>query len=245
MERQLKERLIGAAVLIAVAAIMVPEMFSGTGSHHDDSTSQLPVSGSGSNASSESGQIKTYRIELQQHPQSVVPTDSVPAQAMPVVPDTRVDAAPANPPPMAQNSSSSSITALNSSRASSTPSFSASQPVLAGDRAAHSSVHSSTRSAASTQPHGAVHEPAPAASPVMGSGWSVQLGSFAAESTAREVASGAKSHGFSAYLVPVRVGGKTLYRVRIGPFADRGAAASALSKLRHAYPQAALAAPNH
>ena len=245
MERQLKERLIGAAVLVAVAAIMVPEMFSGTGSHHDDNTGQSAVSGSVSNASSESGQIKTYRIELQQHPQSAVQPDSGPAQAMPVVPDTRVDAAPVNPPPVVQNSSSSSIAAINSSRASSTPSFNASQPVLAGDRAAHSSVHSSTRSAATVQPHDAVHEAAPVASPVTSGGWSVQLGSFAAESTAREVASGAKSHGFSAYLVPVRVGGKTLYRVRVGPFADRGAAASALSKLKRAYPQAALAAPNH
>src|SRR5690349_16782600 len=63
MERQLKERLVGAAVLIAVAVVMVPEMFSGSGSHEVENHK---TSSSEASDSSESGQLKTYRIDLQQ-----------------------------------------------------------------------------------------------------------------------------------------------------------------------------------
>ncbi|HEX2583540.1 MAG TPA: hypothetical protein VHL14_00290, partial [Steroidobacteraceae bacterium] len=88
MERQLKERLVGAAVLIAVAVIMVPEMFSGSGSHESEN-SKPP--GNESSASSDSGQVKTYRIELQQREGSAASSvNSV--QAMPSVPDTHADA---------------------------------------------------------------------------------------------------------------------------------------------------------
>lgn len=56
VERQLKERLIGAAVLVAVAVVMVPEMFSGPGeSLKPEAVSTKLVT----------NQIKTYSVELQ------------------------------------------------------------------------------------------------------------------------------------------------------------------------------------
>ena len=73
----------------------------------------------------------------------------------------------------------------------------------------------------------------------------MQLGSFGAEATARKIVSDAKSHGFAAFHTAVKVGGKTLYRVRVGPYTDREAAQAALLKLKHSYAQASLVAPNH
>jgi len=219
MERQLKERLVGAAVLIAAAVIMVPEMFSGSGSHEKD----LPKpAGNQSSDSSESGQVKTYRIELQQHEGAA--TSSVSSiQTLPVVSDTHADAIastlPQSVPPLheaesqaASSAAAQSATGANSSR-SSTSNLSIS----------HTAVAAATSE----------------------SGWTVQLGSFAAEPSAKKVISDAKSHGFAAFHSAVKVGGKTLYRVRVGPYADRDAAEAALSKLKHSYAQASLVAPNH
>lgn len=235
MDRKLKERLIGAAVLVAVAVIMVPEMFSGSHSSHDNADNSSSGSSSGSVANNDPGQIKTYRIDLQKHQEVAASSqDSVSAQAMPMVPDTRADAAiSASMPPVAVTSSASS---------------SVNQPI----------TQSATQSSGAPSPHNAgVSHPAVAHSSAnsvsaprtvtasAATGWSIQLGSFSAESSAREIVSSAKSHGFAAYLASVKISGKTLYRVRVGPFADRDVAEATLGKLKHGYSQASLVAPNH
>ena len=225
MDRKLKERLIGAAVLIAVAVIMVPELFSGAHSSHDSADNSSSVSASATN--NDPGQIKTYRIDLQQHQEVATSSqDSVSAQAMPMVPDTRADAA------ISANIAPSTVTSSASS--SVTPSSSALSPhnvVVSHPAVAHSSASSVQMQRTVTAS--------------VATGWSIQLGSFSAESTAKEIVANAKSHGFAAYLASVKIGGKTLYRVRVGPFADRDAAESALGKLKHTYSQASMVAPNH
>lgn len=218
MDRQLKERLVGAAVLIAVAAIMVPEIFSGSGSRGDGNHAS-----SSSSAANESGQIKTYHIELQQHPDAAGSQESVAAQTSPLQPDTKADAAVSAAPRPIDHASVSLSQDSHSSSSSSQRS---------------EATNAATRSVVQAQQH------APAA-PVSATGWSIQLGSFEAESTAREIAAGTRPHGFSGYVVKARVSGRTWYRVRVGAFADRAAAESALGKLKRAYPQASLVAPNH
>jgi DedD protein len=48
-------------------------------------------------------------------------------------------------------------------------------------------------------------------------GWAVQVGSFSKEATAERVAKQLRDQGQSAFVMPVKSGGATLYRVRIGP----------------------------
>jgi len=222
MERQLKERLVGAAVLIAVAVVMVPEMFSGSGSHAPES--QKP-SRNAASESSESGQLKTYRIDLQQREPSVASSISS-VQTIPSVPDTHADAIASTVPQ--SDTASSRATESGSSSLSS----------FSSERNA-ANVNSS-RAASSASSHAMA---SPANNPE--GGWSVQLGSFGAEATAKKIVTDAKSHGFSAFVTPAKVGGKTLYRVRVGPFSDRDAAQVALAKLKRSYAQASLAAPSH
>jgi DedD protein len=218
MDRQLKERLIGAAVLIAVAVIMVPEMFSGSGSH--STTQQESASDS-----SASGQIKTYHIDLQ-HRESVSATSEPPVQQPPMVADTHISV----PPAASSASSSESVRSVaEASSASSSSRSSTSQSASQSASSLRSASSSSSKSAA----------------PITDDGWAIQLGSFGAEATARQVIANAKTLGFSAHEEPVTVSGKKLYRVRVGPYPDRDAAQATLSKLKHAYPQASLVAPGH
>ena len=65
-------------------------------------------------------------------------------------------------------------------------------------------------------------KPAPAASPVdASSGWVVQLGSFASRENAEKLARELKAKKFKAFVSEFRGGGKTLWRVRVGPEQDR------------------------
>jgi hypothetical protein len=41
--------------------------------------------------------------------------------------------------------------------------------------------------------------------------------------------------GFPAFLSPVEVGGKTMYRVRLGPYVERSAAETAADRVRREY----------
>ena len=58
------------------------------------------------------------------------------------------------------------------------------------------------------------------------SGWVVQLGSFGAEGNANALAQRVSDAGFDAFVQRVEVENGTMYRVRVGPVADRDAAAA-------------------
>lgn len=80
---------------------------------------------------------------------------------------------------------------------------------------------------------------APAATPPAGSGageagaWMVQLGSFASRANADHLARQLKGLGFSASVSQGSTG-RHLYRVRVGPVHDRGAATQLQAKLKAA-----------
>ena len=64
------------------------------------------------------------------------------------------------------------------------------------------------------------------------SGWMVQVGSFASRDNAERLSRDLKAKGFVASVSESRGGGRNLYRVRVGPEADRGAAQAVLARLR-------------
>jgi DedD protein len=64
--------------------------------------------------------------------------------------------------------------------------------------------------------------------------WMVQLGVFAKHANAERLAQELKEKGFHALVSEVRVGGRTLWRVRAGPVAERAAAEQLSAKLRMA-----------
>jgi DedD protein len=60
----------------------------------------------------------------------------------------------------------------------------------------------------------------------------VQVGAFGSAATARKLADDLKGEGYSAYVAPLAKAGKTLYRVRVGPVADRAAADKLAAQLK-------------
>lgn len=70
--------------------------------------------------------------------------------------------------------------------------------------------------------------------------WAVQVGSFSKEATAERLAKQLRDQGRSAFVMPVKSGGATLYRVRIGPMKDRASAESTLRDVKSSAPGAAI-----
>jgi DedD protein len=68
------------------------------------------------------------------------------------------------------------------------------------------------------------------------------LASYASEATAERVMNEWRGKGQSAFVMPVTTGGKTLYRVRIGPTKDRASADAVLKTVKASIPSAAVVA---
>jgi cell division septation protein DedD len=83
---------------------------------------------------------------------------------------------------------------------------------------------------ATAKPH---TTPAPTAGE-SGAGWGVQLGVFASKENADRLALDVRAKGFKASVSPVTSGKRKLYRVRVGPAADKSAAQELQSKLKAA-----------
>jgi DedD protein len=212
VERQLKERLIGAAVLVAIAVIMVPEMFSGPRSHQELA----------SDAVAPAGQLKTYRVELQAAPHAATQSS-----VSPVAPPVE---APAEHPQNELTSSSASSSSLAASSASS-----------AVSSAAAAKAVETKLNEARPLPAKSVETKSAASSAVWASTtWVVQVGSFGTREKAQQIVAKLKSQGYSAFTGPVTVANKTLYRVRVGAATDRPSAEGLLQKLKASYPESSV-----
>ena len=220
MERAVKERLVGAAVLMAAAIILIPEMLSGP--------DREPVP----NVPTKSGeaQIKTYTIDLNQ------------AVATPASASTSTTEGTAAPPP--------EIPAIVDA-APEAPAQGQIQGIPESTTPAAASPPPATRPVAEP-PAPAVSNPAPpaasakapsvatgAAAPRSGA-WAVQVGSFSKQATADRLAHDLAAQGQDAFVMPVKSGSGTLYRVRVGPMKDRASAEAALRKVKATVPGAAI-----
>lgn len=101
----------------------------------------------------------------------------------------------------------------------------ASTAAPAATAASKPAVHTITRSAA----------PAEVAAPAATGRWVVQAGSYGSEANAEKVEKLLSQHGFHAAVSRVVRGGKTLYRVRVGPYVQRADADKALPAVGRAY----------
>lgn len=60
--------------------------------------------------------------------------------------------------------------------------------------------------------------------PAVAGGWAVQVGSFSEQPRARSLKEQLKQAGFDAFVEPFSAGEGTVYRVKVGPVAERSAA---------------------
>jgi DedD protein len=214
VERIVKERLVGAAVLMAAAIILIPEMLSGP-----DRDSHAQPAQSRSDAP-----IKTYTIDLSQSPSAQPAAAVIDNRAPP--PEAAPAAQPSQPSPEPQPAAADQAKpeVSQQSVATTQPPESAhseaAKPVLEPPTSAQAPARTAPRPIASD-----------AGAPTSGR-WAVQIGSYAKEATAERIAKQLRDQGQSAFVMPVQSGGATLYRVRIGPMKDRASAETALRTVK-------------
>jgi DedD protein len=214
MENRLKERLTGAAILVALIVLIVPEVFRGQ--------STAPRAAHAPQAP-EGAPVRSYTIDLnaagaQAAPPQVAPPAAGPAAAPAAAPvaspvaspvETRVKApavaavkargkAPARPSPAAHQRSAAAAGAA---------------------RGAAAAVHAATAGEA---------------------GWSVQLGLFSKADNATRLARTAHGKGFAVH---VSRSARGLYRVALVGLSDRAAALRASRRLKAAGLPAAIMGP--
>ena len=217
MDRQLLERMIGAAVLIVALVLIVPAILDG---QLDEDPGADSVTESGGGASSELTEpTRTHTMLLDRQPDrppvAREKTESPVTDAEQSKP--QVTASPAvTPPPQVSKPK---------------PTKQDAKPATANASTDVTPVAQTTKSAklAAADPPSA-----PSRQSVPSSGWAVQLGSFGDKQNAERLAAAVSQNGFPAYLMSLEQSGKTLYRVRVGPRDSRAQASELAERLAKA-----------
>src|SRR3974390_3596565 len=90
MENRIKERLTGAAILVALIVMLVPEMFRGQGDH-----GSAPAGGGNGPGASDGAPMRSYTIDLSNNAKSGTPLQSTADSSEPSTPAaTAVASAP-------------------------------------------------------------------------------------------------------------------------------------------------------
>ena len=251
MERPLKQRLIGATILVVVAVLVLPGLLSGRREvaplepTRDDSGVPLLAHEFSLGETLTPEEQAVAADELQPDP---VPGEAVPAQEpVPMTPPSGVPAiapaaVPANGPangPAAVPAATVPAPAALIIRPGSAPAAApvtppANKPANKPAGTPAPPTAAATKPAAApalvvappvkTPPAPAVNAPAkaaPAAPVVSLSGWVVQIGSFGTRQKADELVAKLQAKGFRAFTLPYTAAGRTLHRVRVGPEQNR------------------------
>lgn len=198
MDRGLKERLVGAAVLVALAVIFIPMLL-------DDSPSGPgPITGTNIPDKPDNQEAFSSRIiPVVPEPITVEPP---PPLEQEVVPE------PAGPDIESESSGTETVPDTPSTAAGSEQSATESVPAESEEQPA-----AENQAAAENQPAPSETSEKPASSADQPSGWVVQLGSFSQEDNAGDLTDKLQQAGYAAFVEPVEQAGKRVYRVRVGP----------------------------
>lgn len=213
MDSQVKERIVGATVLVALGVWLIPWVLNGSGT---DEESVSPVATPVLAPAEDRLPVRTETVNLD-------PRASDQDQLSEAAPESvAVD----EPGPLAANSSPESQ--LDGQGAPPAPAQSAAPPEVA----TQADEPPQSDEPAVAEP--AVAEPVVARTPANEDpepGWIVQLGSFGEEANARQLAGRVADYGFDATVTEFETRERVLHRVRIAGYATRAAAEAAASSL--------------
>jgi DedD protein len=205
MEVRVRERLIGALVLVAIVVLVVPAILKGRGPAPAEPPAPL-----------------ARRVEMPlgdgkpvPEEQAFVPEPELPGAVVPE-PDPAPSTAPAGPPPEAP--------ATAAPRSADPP---AAKPATRETAKQAATKPPTTKPAAARQ--AAAKPPPPAAGPA--TAWAVQLGAFSSREKADKLVAELRKRRFAAFILEYRASGQVLYRVRVGPEQDRARAEEIASRL--------------
>jgi DedD protein len=251
MDRRVKERLVGASILVVLIVLIVPELLSGPAT--GPVAPRLPVSAP--------QPVRNVTVDLAT---SKPPEPTVESPAASSASAGHADAANPDSGGSADGAASSAGAANATMAAAATGPGNATGPANAAGSAsaagaANPSVAVGTGAAGSPSDADAGgRNPPPletgSASPTSravtgklttsGHGWAVQLGSFASRANADKLVRQVRAQGFGVYVLPGGSGAAARYRVRVGPMADRNAATQTAAKLKSSGHIGSLVAPS-
>lgn len=212
MDAALKQRLLGAAVLIALAIIFVPMFFSGTPPKSENTTQNLNIPP----APERNFETRNLSVEPPKPGAAPTPAPSAPAAATPAPAD-------ANKVATVDTGAPSSFEAPDS----------ATKPAPAAKPTTTPAVASAPSNPA---PAPAAPTPAPPPAPATQADgrYLVNLGVYADAGHASALVDKVKKLGYPAFAEATEYQGKSAQRVRVGPYADRAAAENVRLKIKQA-----------
>lgn len=216
MDRGLKERLVGAAVLIALGVWLIPLVLDGPDPDVAEDATGLALP-----AVSEPAPVSTRTIPLDAPDASVADAVREPDATT----DTPAPAASAQSP----GDAATGADAASAPQPAAEPPASSAEPDSAP--AAESASEPEPLVAQSPQQPGSSPATEVALAPAASGDWLVQLGSFGEQDNARRLAERISGYGHSPEISTHRAGGRTLHRVRIGPYETRERAEAMVSSL--------------
>lgn len=200
--------------MVAAAIVFIPELLSGP--------KQTAITPEAAHSSTESA-TRTYTIDLEHQPAASPLAPSASGEVTANAPPPEIPPEQAEPTAQSPPVGSSTVSEPPAVAATESPRPAAITPSTARD------------------PEKARSKPEPVKQAArVGSGWAVQVGSFGTSSSAQHIAQQFVQKGYNAYTQPVQVGAKTLYRVRLGPTAERSEAETLLKKIKADQPNATL-----
>lgn len=212
MDLSLKQRLLGAAVLIALAVIFVPMFMSGS-------------------APQKSAEMETSSLAIPPAPDREFQTRVLPVDPASKNPTAATPAAPVDDGHIA------TVDTATAPKPAETPQPAEQTPIPAPAPAAPPSTKPAPPVASTPPPATAAPEPS---KPVPGQAadgrYFVHLGVYTATKNADDLVAGLKKAGYPAFAESSSFQGKPASRVRVGPFADRAAAEAARLRIKQVKP---------
>jgi DedD protein len=237
MDRRVKERLIGATILVALIVLIVPELLSGpkpapvpplaAGLPSSTRNVSVNLATSKTTAEPQAADAATVGAAARETPRAAgarAPGSSASGASASTVGGAAPQGASAEPSAPGASGAGADAGAPGSSAAAASSAWSA--PTVATLKA----QEPAPLETAVSSPRSAVENAAGADAAHGHRGWAVQLGSFASKANAEKLLHQLPGSGF--YLVSSGAGPSLRYRVRMGPLADRGAAERAVTKLK-------------
>jgi DedD protein len=224
MDRRVKERLVGATILLALVVVVVPELLSGPKQAARPPPLTLPVP------------VHSYTVDVTDHSMAPIATGTTAAEPAASTAASAVrSAAPAAATAAASTEPPASVAAAPEATAPPVRTATPAPQPLESQASAPTSVKRNDE------------KPVPASAPAAGTGrqagaWAVQLGSFASKANAEKLMHTLAAKGYAATVSAAGSGASLRYRVRIGSLADREAAQRVLERLK-AQGQAATLVP--
>ena len=219
MDQGLKERLIGAAVLVALGVWLIPWVLDGEKEQLEidgsDAALQLPTP-------EEPLPIRSQTLSLDEPDPFVAEVEAEPVDA----PAQNVPSAPSGATPGTRAEGPVVARADVQPDAAEKPDVVAAPPRL-DVTPPKLDVTPPPNPVSTAQPSA----PAPVARTDVKGAWVVQLGSFGEEANAKRLAQRVSAFGYKPDVASHRTGGRTLYRVRVGPYATRPQADASASAL--------------